>query len=213
MMPGNVTCIGGAHPWMTHNLERGAVLVLSRGDICKNRKMVISEEGRHISRYIVSAAGASPLDSLVLQRKEKADQFDVSHSVTDSHAALNIHLRQNLGMAQQDIENLINETQESFRLYSVTSTGTMTWLAIISLLALLLVILIVRKCCQHVRARGDDTMFIPPSMPIPEGRRPAPLPPLTPPPAAFSTSFECILVVCILCSKKYLVLTYTLIHR
>ncbi len=91
----------------TQDLERGTVLALSMGDVCRNQKMLISEEGRHISRYIVSAAGADPLDSLVLRRKEQTDQFGVSHSVADSHAALNIHRRQNLGMAQQDIENLI----------------------------------------------------------------------------------------------------------
>jgi hypothetical protein len=130
--------------------------------VCKNQKMLISEGGRHVSHYIVSAAGASPLDSLVLRRREQTDQLEVSHSVTDSHAALNIHLRQNLGMAQQDIENLINETQESFKLYSVTSTGTMAWLAVISLLALLLIALILRKCCQHAKGHGDDTVFVPP---------------------------------------------------
>jgi hypothetical protein len=195
VVPGVVNCTGGSQAWVTHNLERGAVIVLSRGDVCKNLRMVISEEGRHIARYIVSAAGANPLDSLVLRRREQTDQFDVSHSVTDSHAALNIHLRQNLGMAQQDIENLINETQESFKLYSVTSTGTMSWLAIISLLALLLVILIVRKCCQHAKDRGDDTVFIPPTMPV-GTRRPVPLPPLTPPPASSSVFCPMYIIYC-----------------
>jgi hypothetical protein len=104
------------------------------------------------------------------------------HSTSDAHAALNIHMRQNLGMTQQDIENLISETQESFKLYSVTSTGTLTWLGAISLLALLLIALIVRKCCQHAKGRGDDTVFIPPDMPSVSVRRPVPPPPKFPPP-------------------------------
>ncbi len=100
VVPGNVTCVtGGQQSRSTHELERGAVLALERGDVCKNRKMIISEEGRLVSRYVVSAAGADPLDSLVLRRREQTDRFKVSHSVIDSHAALNIHLRQNLGMA------------------------------------------------------------------------------------------------------------------
>ncbi len=90
-------------------------------------------------------------------------------------------------MAQQDIENLISETQESFKLYSVTSTGTLTWLGVISLLALLLIGLIVRKCCQHVRGRGDDTEFIPPDMSSVGVRRPVPPPPMYPPPASSVT--------------------------
>jgi hypothetical protein len=182
VVPGSVTCAEGAGPPVTHTLERGAVLVLARGDVCKNQKMLISEGGRHISRYVVSAAGASPLDSLVLRRREQTDRLEVSHSVTDSHAALNIHLRQNLGMAQQDIENLISETQESFKLYSVTSTGTTAWLAVISVLALTLIALIVRKCCQHAKGHGDDTVFVPPTLPSVSVRRPVPPPPMSPPP-------------------------------
>jgi hypothetical protein len=175
VVPGNVTCGEDAGHSVTHMLEGGSVLALGRGDVCRNRKMLISEGGRHVSRYVVNAAGANPLDSLVLRRREQTDRFGVSHSISDSHAALNIHLRQNLGMAQQDIENLITETQESFKLYTVTSTGTLAWLAAISLLALLLIALIVRKCCQHAKDRGDDTMFVPPTMPSVGVRRPVPL--------------------------------------
>jgi hypothetical protein len=68
---------------------------------------------------MVRASGVDPLDSLVLRRRERVDQkLDGSHSVTSSHSALNMHLRQNLGTAQQDIENLIAETQESFKMYT-----------------------------------------------------------------------------------------------
>ncbi len=143
-----------------------------------------------MSQYVVSAAGANPLDSLVLRRKELSGQVAARHSASDSHAALNIHMRQNLGMAQQDIENLINETQESFKLYSVTSTGTLTWLGAISILALLLIAMIVRKCCQHARGRGDDTVFIPPDMPSVGMRRPVPPPPKFPPPPVVLESLK-----------------------
>jgi flagellar biosynthesis/type III secretory pathway M-ring protein FliF/YscJ len=72
-----------------------------------------------------------------------------------------MHLRQNVGMAQQDIENLITETQESFKLYTVTSSGTAAWLGVITVLAVILIALIVRKLCQKRRERMDDTVFIP----------------------------------------------------
>jgi hypothetical protein len=183
VQPGNVSCVLGTKQVRgTHSLERGTVLALERGDVCRNKKMIISEEGRHISRYVVTAAGADPLDSLVLRRRERTDRVDGSHSITDSHAALNIHLRQNLGVAQQDIENLIEETQESFKLYTVTSSGTMAWLSAISVLAFLLVALIIRKYCQHARDRRDDTVFVPPIVVPVGGRRPMPPPPSFPPP-------------------------------
>jgi hypothetical protein len=76
-----------------------------------------------------------------------------------------MHLRQNLGMAQQDIENLISETQESFKMYTVVSSGTTAWLSFITLLAILLICLIVRKFCQRRREGSDDTMYIPPLSP------------------------------------------------
>jgi hypothetical protein len=186
VVPGNLSCVkggsGGSEPSSARKLEEGAVFKLGRDDVCSNAKMLITAGGRHVSQYVVSAAGANPLDSLVLRRKELSGQVAARHSATDAHAALNIHMRQNLGMAQQDIENLISETQESFKLYSVTSTGTLTWLGVISLLALLLIGLIVRKCCQHVRGRGDDTVFIPPDMSSVGVRRPVPPPPKYPPP-------------------------------
>jgi hypothetical protein len=72
-----------------------------------------------------------------------------------------MHLRKNVGMAQQDIENLITETQESFKLYTVTSSGTAAWLSVITVLAAVLIALIVRKLCQKRRERMDDTVFIP----------------------------------------------------
>ncbi len=69
-------------------------------------------------------------------------------------------------------------------MYSVTSIGTLTWLGAISLLALLLVALIIRKCYQHARDRKGDTVFVPPSsVPTTGMRRPIPLPPKSPPPA------------------------------
>ncbi len=115
-----------------------------------------------MSHYTVSASGIDPLDSLVLRRRERVDQkLDGSHSVISTHSALNMHLRQNLGMAQQDIENLITETQESFKMYTVVSSGTTAWLSLTTLLAILLICLIVRKFCQRRRERSDDTMYVP----------------------------------------------------
>jgi hypothetical protein len=173
VVPGNLSCArGGMSQPFVRRLEEGVVFKLEREDVCSNEKILISAGGRHVSQYVVSAAGANPLDSLVLRRKELSGQVAARHSASDSHAALNVHMRQNLGMAQQDIENLINETQESFKLYSVTSTGTLTWLGAISILALLLIAMIVRKCCQHARVRGDDTVFIPPDVPSVSLRRP-----------------------------------------
>jgi hypothetical protein len=181
VVPGNLSCVRAAS---SRKLEEGVVIRLGREDVCSNAKMLITSGGRHVSQYVVSAVGANPLVSLVLRRKEQNGQVAARHGTPDAHVALNIHMRQNLGMAQQDIENLINETQESFKLYTVTSTGTLTWLGAISILALLLIALIVRKCCQHARGHGDDTVFIPPEMPSMIARRPVPPPPKLPPPPA-----------------------------
>jgi hypothetical protein len=145
-----------------HSLSVGEVLTVERGAVCKNKQMLVSSEGRHVTHYLVRASGIDPLDSLVLRRRERVDQkLDGSHSVTSAHSALNMHLRQNLGMAQQDIENLLVETQESFKMYTVTSSGTVAWLSVISVLAIVLVCLIIRKFCQRRREQNDDTVFIP----------------------------------------------------
>jgi hypothetical protein len=118
--------------------------------------MLVSSRGRHVSHYAVSASGADPIDSLVLRRKERVDQkLDGSHSVISTHSALNMHLRQN------DIENLVAETQESFKMYTVVSSGTTAWLSLITLLAILLICLIVRKVCQRRQEMNDDTVYIP----------------------------------------------------
>jgi hypothetical protein len=160
---GNLTCVSSVQPVNeVHVLTTGEVLAIERGEECKNRRMRVSSEGRHVTHYVVSASGVDPLDSLVLRRRERVDQkLDGSHSIVSSHSALNMHLRQNVGMAQQDIENLITETQESFKLYTVTSSGTAAWLGVITVLAVILIALIVRKLCQKRRERMDDTVFIP----------------------------------------------------
>jgi hypothetical protein len=62
----------------------------------------------------------APLDSLVLYRWEHISRKKVG-SVRPFYSALNMHLRQNLGIKQQDIKNLISEMQESFELYPATS--------------------------------------------------------------------------------------------
>jgi hypothetical protein len=74
--------------------------------------------------------------------------------MTGYHSALNMHLRQNLGMVQQDIESLISETQESFKLYTVASSGTAAWLGVISLLAIVLIALTVRKDYRRSKELG-----------------------------------------------------------
>ena len=147
---------------VTQNLTAGEVFSIGRSTTCKNKLILVSSRGRHVSHYSVSASGSDPLDSLVLRRRERVDQkLDGSHSVISTHSALNMHLRQNLGMAQQDIENLITETQESFKLYTVVSSGTTAWLTLITLLAIFLICLIVRKFCQRRRERSDDTVYVP----------------------------------------------------
>jgi hypothetical protein len=159
---GELSCELDGKPSVTHNMSAGEIFSIGRGTSCRNRLMVVSSRGRHVSHYTVSASGNDPLDSLVLRRRERVDQkLDGSHSVISTHSALNMHLRQNLGMAQQDIENLIAETQESFKLYTVISSGTTVWLSLITLLAIFLICLIVRKFCQRKRERSDDTMYVP----------------------------------------------------
>jgi hypothetical protein len=159
---GELTCESDGYPGVVHNMTAGEILSIGRSTTCKNRLMLVSSRGRHVSHYTVSASGIDPLDSLVLRRRERVDQqLDGSHSVISTHSALNMHLRQNLGMAQQDIENFISETQESFKMYTVVSSGTAAWLSLITLLAILLICLIVRKFCQRRRERSDDTMFVP----------------------------------------------------
>jgi hypothetical protein len=160
---GNLTCNTPRYPsGEAHDLSAGEVLTIERGARCANKRVFVTGEGRHVSHYMVRASGSDPLDSLVLRRRERVDQkLDGSHSITSSHSALNMHLRQNLGMAQQDIENLITETQESFKMYTVTSSGTTAWLSVITLLAIVLVSLIVRKFCQRRKESHDDTVFVP----------------------------------------------------
>jgi hypothetical protein len=145
-----------------HNMSAGEILNIKRDAVCRNRLMLVSSRGRHVSHYTVSANGVDSIDSLVLRRKERVDQkLDGSHSVISTHLALNMHLRQNLGMAQQDIENLVAETQESFKMYTVVSSGTTAWLSLITLLAILLICLIVRKVCQRRQEMNDDTVYVP----------------------------------------------------
>jgi hypothetical protein len=160
---GNLTCATTQHPdGEVQSLSAGEVIAIERDVTCRNKQMMVSSKGRHVTHYLVRASGIDPLDSLVLRRREKVDQkLDGSHSVTSAHSALNMHLRQNLGMAQQDIENLITETQESFKLYTVTSSGTTAWLSVITILAIVLICLIVRKFCQRRNERCDDTVFVP----------------------------------------------------
>jgi hypothetical protein len=159
---GDLTCETVGNPSVLHNMSAGEILSIKRDATCKNRLMMVSSRGRHVSHYTVSASGVDPLDSLVLRRRERVDQkLDGSHSVISTHSALNMHLRQNLGMAQQDIENLVAETQESFKMYTVVSSGTTAWLSLITLLAILLICLIVRKFCQRRQEMSDDTVYVP----------------------------------------------------
>jgi uncharacterized membrane protein len=71
--------------------------------------------------------------------------------MADCHALLNIHFETKFGYGPAGIENFISETQKSYKLYTVTSTGTAAWLALISVLAIVLIILVVLKYCQHDR--------------------------------------------------------------
>ena len=163
---GNLTCMSSVDDSrQTGSLSAGEVIVLRRTDECQNKRMSVSVGGRHLSHYIVSASGADPLDTLMLRRRERLDQRPTGgRGITSPHAALNMHLRQNLGMAQQDIENLIAETQEPFKLYTVTSSSTVVWLLFLSVFAVALFVLIVRKCRQKTDEQGDNTVFVPAAM-------------------------------------------------
>jgi hypothetical protein len=53
----SLTCVSAQQPaGMMHALSAGEVLAIERGEECRNRKMRVSSEGRHVTHYVVSAS-------------------------------------------------------------------------------------------------------------------------------------------------------------
>jgi hypothetical protein len=54
---GDLTCETDGYPGVIHNMSAGEILSIGRIATCKNRLMLVSSRGRHVSHYTVSASG------------------------------------------------------------------------------------------------------------------------------------------------------------
>jgi hypothetical protein len=149
--PGRLSCTQGSLT-SSLNLTAGQQIDIHPDDNCVNEAIHIGRQMLRLQEFEIDTTGDKAVDTL-LARKTGQSEVGVETMVAmkDAHRLLNMKLRQDVTMAQEDITTFVEDT--SMALDSVTiSTGfSLGGMAIVASLVFLILLCI---CCRCRAARA-----------------------------------------------------------
>ena len=153
---GEVTCNG-----RSMNLTLGQVLLLGAAEDCENAAMRVGDRHLNVRRVAVDLEESSGVDSLFLKRAVETGRLTAESSAAakEQHLLGNLKLQSELGAAQQDLSNFIEETKIDMSVDYVKDG--VTW-SLVGGLCLVLGVLMTCICCRYA-SRRPTTVVIPTS--------------------------------------------------
>ncbi len=153
---GRLSCTQGSLT-TSLNLTAGQQIDIHPDDNCVNEAVHIGRQMLRLQEFEIDTTGDKAVDTL-LSRKTSQNEVGVETMVAmkDAHRLLNMKLRQDVSMAQEDISTFVEDT--SLALDSVTiSTGfSLGGVAIVASLVFLILFCILCRC-RAARAAAART--------------------------------------------------------
>jgi hypothetical protein len=157
--PGRLSCTHGSEV-LPLNLSLGQQVDLRAEDNCVNEAVHIGRQMLRLQEFEIDTTGDKAVDTLLTAKVGQQDtQVETMMAMKDAHRLLNMKLRQDVTMAQEDISTFVQDT--SLALDSVTlSTGvSLGGVALVMLVVALIILCIVCRCrAARAASRADAAM-------------------------------------------------------
>jgi hypothetical protein len=157
--PGRLTCTQGTLT-SSLNLTAGQQLDVHPDDNCVNEAIHIGRQMLRLQEFEIDTTGDKAVDTLLTRKTSQAEVgVETMTAMRDAHRLLNMKLRQDVNMAQEDISTFVQDT--SLALDSVTiSTGfSLGGVAIVASLVFLILLCILCRCrAARVAARTAEAV-------------------------------------------------------
>jgi hypothetical protein len=157
--PGRLSC---THSTTTVplNLTQGQQVDLHPEDNCVNEAVHIGRQMLRLQEFEIDTTGDKAIDTLLTAKVGQQDtQVETMVAMKDAHRLLNMKLRQDVTMAQEDISTFVQDT--SLALDSVTlSTGfSLGGMAIVATIVVLIILCILCRCrAARAASRANDAL-------------------------------------------------------
>jgi hypothetical protein len=157
--PGRLSCTHGSEV-LPLNLSLGQQVDLRAEDNCVNEAVHIGRQMLRLQEFEIDTTGDKAVDTLLTAKVGQQDtRVETMMAMKDAHRLLNMKLRQDVTMAQEDISTFVQDT--SLALDSVTlSTGvSLGGVALVMLVVALIILCIVCRCrAARAASRADAAM-------------------------------------------------------
>jgi hypothetical protein len=144
--PGRLTCTQGTLT-SSFNLTAGQQIDIQPDDNCVNEAIHIGRQMLRLQEFEIDTTGDKAVDTLLTRKTSQSEVgVETMMAMKDAHRLLNMKLRQDVTMAQEDISTFVQDT--SMTLDSVTlSTGfSLGGVAIVASLVFLILLCILCRC-------------------------------------------------------------------
>jgi hypothetical protein len=143
---GRLTCTQGTLT-SSLNLTAGQQIDIQPDDNCVNEAIHIGRQMLRLQEFEIDTTGDKAVDTLLTRKTSQSEVgVETMMAMKDAHRLLNMKLRQDVTMAQEDISTFVQDT--SMALDSVTlSTGfSLGGVAIVASLVFLILLCILCRC-------------------------------------------------------------------
>jgi hypothetical protein len=154
VVPGHLTCTQGAIT-TSFNLTMGQQIDLNPEDNCVNEAIHIGQQLLRLQEYAVDTAGDKAVDALLMKRTSQGEvEIETLVAMKDAHRLLNMKLRQDVTMAQEDISTFVEETSTALDSVNISTGLSMGGVAIVACCVLSIFLCILCKC-KTARAAAE----------------------------------------------------------
>jgi hypothetical protein len=157
--PGRLSCTHGTTV-LPLNLSLGQQVDLHPEDNCVNEAVHIGRQMLRLQDFEIDTTGDKAVDTLLTAKIGQQDtQVETMVAMKDAHRLLNMKMRQDVTMAQEDISTFVQDT--SLALDSVTlSTGfSLGGVAIVTVIVVLIILCILCRCrAARAASRADAAL-------------------------------------------------------
>ena len=150
---GDLTCREGTSPDVSTNYTAGQMISISKPTICWNQEVNVGGPALRLKDYTIDTKGDSTVDVLLLQKATKEDsKIETPAAVKATHSLLSMKLRHDIQEAKLDMQNFVVDTSLEFKKGEMTTVISWSWMAGISALILIFLILFLLKVWMSCRA-------------------------------------------------------------
>ncbi len=129
------------------NLSLGQQIDLHPEDNCVNEAVHIGRQMLRLQDFEIDTTGDKAVDSLLTAKTSQKDtQVETMVAMKDAHRLLNMKLRQDVTMAQEDISTFVQDTLLALDSVTLSTGFSLGGVAVVTAIVILIVLCIVCRC-------------------------------------------------------------------